>query len=358
MAGLRPQLDDVRRAGEARRLLRRELERRHGRIDPGPDVGQRRSPQGRRLRLVSHIGSAVTIECNGKGPLLSPSGARPSSPVGSGTAPISATKLLTCRVATRREMGHLPCCGDQTGNCRWAGPPLVSRLVVCARRIRAGRCRCDRVRAHKAGPDSACPIGRRAVGHRRGVAVPFCGANLGARDHRRAFERQHTGDAASHHERTRVAGSHLERTRVAGAHLERIRVAYCPRRRPPIDLHVTLPAGRVTVIGFGDSYVAGVGAGSTNDAFPEKAISQLGWKGQYFARAASGYCTSHPVDYLQRLKSLVAGKAPTVFLLEGGINDVGCDPTVLRDQITAAIGTGQDGVPAGGAHSVGTRRPQ
>ena len=102
-------------------------------------------------------------------------------------------------------------------------------------------------------------------------------------------------------------------------------------------LHVALPDGPVTAIVFGDSYVAGVGASSTNDAFPEKAISQLGWKGLYFARAASGYCTSHPVDYLQRLKSLVAGPAPTVFVLEGGINDVGCDPGVLSAQISASI---------------------
>lgn len=88
---------------------------------------------------------------------------------------------------------------------------------------------------------------------------------------------------------------------------------------------------------FGDSYVAGVGADSTQDAFPEKAISQLGWKGIYFARATSGYCTTHPVDYVQRMKSLLANPTPTVFVLEGGINDVGCDPTVLSDQITAAI---------------------
>jgi lysophospholipase L1-like esterase len=93
----------------------------------------------------------------------------------------------------------------------------------------------------------------------------------------------------------------------------------------------------VTAIVFGDSYVAGVGANSTQDAFPEKAISELRWKVTYFGRAASGYCTSHPVDYLQRLKSLRAGPAPTVFLLEGGINDVGCDPSALRAQISASI---------------------
>ena len=50
-----------------------------------------------------------------------------------------------------------------------------------------------------------------------------------------------------------------------------------PTPKPPAtSLRVTLPKGPVTAIVFGDSYVAGVGASSTRDAFAERAISQLG----------------------------------------------------------------------------------
>jgi acyl-CoA thioesterase I len=93
----------------------------------------------------------------------------------------------------------------------------------------------------------------------------------------------------------------------------------------------------VSAVVFGDSYVAGVGATSSSDAFTERAMSELGWKPTYAARDDSGYCTTHPVDYLQRLKGLSTRAAPTVFLLEGGINDVGCSATVLSAQITASI---------------------
>lgn len=108
-------------------------------------------------------------------------------------------------------------------------------------------------------------------------------------------------------------------------------------RTPATELQVALPNGPVSVIVFGDSYVDGVGASSTRDAFTEQAMTQLGWSATYFARDDSGYCTSHSRDYLERLKAIPAGPAPTVFLLEGGINDVGCDATVLGAQISASI---------------------
>ncbi len=106
---------------------------------------------------------------------------------------------------------------------------------------------------------------------------------------------------------------------------------------PATELQIALPKGPVSAIVFGDSYVAGVGATSPSEGFTEQAMSQLGWNATEVARDDSGYCTTHPADYLQRLKAQPVGPAPTVFILEGGINDVGCSATVLSAQISASI---------------------
>jgi acyl-CoA thioesterase I len=110
-----------------------------------------------------------------------------------------------------------------------------------------------------------------------------------------------------------------------------------PAQTPATNLRVALPKGPVSAIVFGDSYVAGVGASAAREAFTEQAMTQLGWSATYFARDDSGYCTSHSLDYLQRLKAIPPGPAPTVFVLEGGINDTACNAAVLSAQISASI---------------------
>jgi acyl-CoA thioesterase I len=104
-----------------------------------------------------------------------------------------------------------------------------------------------------------------------------------------------------------------------------------------VDLHVTLPAGPVTALVFGDSYVAGTGADPGGRAFTQQAMTQLGWSATYNAVVGSGYCTTHQIDYRQRLAVLPKAPAPAVLLLEGGVNDVGCGPVILDQEIPAAL---------------------
>ena len=104
-----------------------------------------------------------------------------------------------------------------------------------------------------------------------------------------------------------------------------------------VDLHVKLPAGPVTAVVFGDSYIAGTGTDPGGLAFTQQAMTQLGWSATYNAVPGSGYCTTHQIDYRQRMAALPKAPAPTVFLLEGGVNDVGCGPVILNTEIPAAL---------------------
>ena len=104
-----------------------------------------------------------------------------------------------------------------------------------------------------------------------------------------------------------------------------------------VDLRAALSAGPVTAVVFGDSYIAGTGADPGGLAFTQQAMTQLGWSATYNAVPGSGYCTTHQIDYRQRLAVLPKDPAPTVFVLEGGVNDVGCGPVILDVEIPAAL---------------------
>ena len=106
---------------------------------------------------------------------------------------------------------------------------------------------------------------------------------------------------------------------------------------PATALKVALPKGPVTATFFGDSYVVGYGADSKGIGFAQHTAKILGWNATFSGVINSGYCSSHPQSYVGRLKALAPNPAPTIFVLEGGINDVDCNPTDLATQIAASI---------------------
>jgi len=106
---------------------------------------------------------------------------------------------------------------------------------------------------------------------------------------------------------------------------------------PATALKVSLPKGPVTATFFGDSYVVGYGADPKGKGFAQHAALILGWNGTFDGVIDSGYCSTHPQSYVRRLKALAPSAAPTIFVLEGGINDVGCDPANLATEIAASI---------------------
>jgi lysophospholipase L1-like esterase len=106
---------------------------------------------------------------------------------------------------------------------------------------------------------------------------------------------------------------------------------------PATALKVSLPKGPVTATFFGDAYVVGYGADPKGKGFVQHAAQILGWNATFNGVIESGYCSTHPQNYVARLKALPPSPAPTIFILEGGINDVGCSPTDLAAQITASI---------------------
>ncbi len=100
---------------------------------------------------------------------------------------------------------------------------------------------------------------------------------------------------------------------------------------------LALPGAGERVLFFGDSYTAGYGATSDDEAFPARTAAAFDWVADVTAGPGTGFVAEGGVgrDYLEQLADLDV-EPPALVVLQGGLNDAFADPDAGTERDAAS----------------------